>query len=185
MPPKIKNPHVEFLKMLRDVTGYKNNAAFARDCGKQQANMHNYLNGKIVPQKKVLLSCLNELFARRFRPVPICEICKVPDKQTEIPELSGIYIIYDSAGHALYIGKADNFRREVWQTLEKRTIPTPIRLGPNIHKKDKPKIRQLAWYYSLYEVDDWSLRHDLEALLLNTFTNQTHNTNVGYFIDYS
>ena len=181
MPNRRENQNVEFLKLLRDLTDYKTNTKFAEACGKQQSNMHNYLSGKTIPQKKVLLSCLQKLMAPRFIPTPVYEICKIPEKRAEIPELPGVYIICDSGGNALYVGKAKNFRTEVWQTLD-RPVPVPIRLGPNLHKKDKPKIRQLASYYSLYKIDDSELRRNLEALLLRAFTNQTHNTNLGHFV---
>jgi len=177
MPSGRKQQNVEFLNLLRSLTNHKTDAEFARACGQTQGNISNYLRGRLVPKKRVLSSCLHNLMASQV--YPICEICKIPPSQSEISTSSGIYIIFDSAGNAIYIGKAKNFRTEVWQTLN-RSIPVPIRLGPKLRKK-KPQIRELAFYYSLYEVDNAMLRHNLEALILRVFANHTHNTNLGSF----
>jgi len=176
-----KHKNVEFLNLLKELLGYSTNSEFAKACDQHIPNMSNWLNGKAIPGKRVLSNCLHSLIITKSKPSPLCEICKIPEKRAEIPEDSGVYILYDSGGNAIYIGKAANFRTEVWQTLE-RQVPASIRLGPNLHKKDRPQIRQLARYYSLYGVDDWRLRTNLEALLLRAFTNQTHNTNVGHFV---
>ena len=48
-------------------------------------------------------------------------------------------------------------------------------------KVAKPIIRDLARYMSLYEIDDAPLRHNIEALLICAFINQTHNRNIGRF----
>ena len=181
MPGRRQHPNVEFLNTLRDLTGpYSSISEFARACGKQVPNMSDYLRGVKTPEKRVLRSCLENVAVRRFGPFPICEICRIPEKRAEIPDSSGVYIIYDSGGNALYIGRASSFRVEVSQTLD-RPVPTPIRLGPNVSKKDSPKMRKLAFYYSLYKVDSRIMQHYLEALLLRAFTNQTHNTNLGSF----
>jgi transcriptional regulator with XRE-family HTH domain len=181
MPGGRRQTNVEFLNLLYELSGYNTISEFAEACGQAQSNMANYLNGKVIPRKRALLGCLHNLVATKSKPIEVCEIYKVPEKQVGIPELSGIYVLYDSAGNAVYIGKAKNFRNEVWQTLN-RNVPTSVRLGPNIHKKDRPKIRQLASYYSLYRVDDSRLRTNMEALLLRAVTNQTHNINLGHFV---
>ncbi|MBI2917628.1 MAG: hypothetical protein HYY01_06495 [Chloroflexi bacterium] len=181
--PKADDPNVQFLKVLRDLAGYKSKTMsdFAHDCGQELPNMSDYLRGKKVPQKKALLGCLQSLTRRRFGYTvqAVCEICPIPDSNSRIPDCAGIYLIYDSAGNALYIGQAQNFRVEVSQTLGRR-VPVPIRVGPAL-AKDKPKIRDLAMYYSLYRVDDKDLRTNLEALLLRTVSNLTYNTNLGHF----
>lgn len=177
MPAGRKHQNVEFMNLLRNLTNHTTDANFAKACGQTQGNMSNYLRGRLVPKKRVLSSCLHNLMASQV--YPVCEICKIPSSQSEIPTHSGIYIIFDSAGNALYVGQAKNFRTEVWQTLS-RSIPVPIRLGPKLRKL-KPRIRELASYYSLYQVDNARLRHNLEALLLRVFANHTHNTNLGSF----
>ena len=43
------------------------------------------------------------------------------------------------------------------------------------------QIWELATYLSLYEIESRRLRHNVEALLLRVFINQTHNSNIGHF----
>ena len=97
----------------------------------------------------------------------------------DVPTDAGIYVIYDSAGSVLYVGKATNLRAEVRQTL-RRQIPVGVRLGPHL-RKTRPLIRDLAARLSLFAVPSSRVRHNLEALLLRVFVNQTHNTNIGTF----
>ena len=70
-------------------------------------------------------------------------------------------------------------RAEVRQALG-RKIPVGIRVGPRLQVK-KPKMRDLAHRLSLYEVASPRVRHNVEALLLRVFANQTHNSNKGNF----
>ena len=83
----------------------------------------------------------------------------------------------------LYIGKATNLKSEVDQALRK---PVPLgervglMFGPNLTKR-KPTLRDLARYVSLYLIRDGGLRHNVEALLLRIFANQTYNSAIGNF----
>ena len=43
------------------------------------------------------------------------------------------------------------------------------------------QIWELAMYLSLYEIESRRLRHNVEALLIRVFINQTHNSNIGHF----
>lgn len=182
MTVRREHPNVKFLNVLRELTGpYRTVTEFAEACDKQVPNMSDYLRGNRIPTERVLSSCLKNVAAKRFGPRPLCEIGRIPDRRADIPDSSGVYIIYDSGGNALYIGRAGSFRTEVSQALN-RMVPSSIRLGPDLSKKDRPKMRQLAVYYSLYEVDNGILQRNLEALLLRAFANQTHNTNVGRFV---
>jgi len=169
--------NVEFIGLLKDLTGHDAVRSFADACGRRQANIGKYLSGRLVPGKKVLASCLEHIFGSQVQ--ALLEIQRIPSKKSELPQESGIYVIYDSAGDVLYIGKAKSFRAEVWQTLN-RKIPVAIRFGPTL-KKRQPKIRTLATHLSLYQVDNPRLRHNLETMLLRIFVNQTHNTNIGTF----
>lgn len=169
--------NVEFLGLLKDLTGYDGLTAFSSACGRQKSNMSRYLSGGLVPGKAVLKSCLDHIFGSQVE--PLCEIQAIPVVKVDLPTDSGIYVIYGSAGNVLYIGKAKSFRLEVWQTLD-RSIPVPIRFGPALKKK-RPRIRTLATNLSLYRVTNPRLRHNLEAMLLRIFVNQTHNSNIGKF----
>ena len=126
---------------------------------------------------RVLGSAVSGLFGEEIRACQEVEV--ISDKQSDLPRFGGVYILYDSAGNVLYIGKAKNFRTEVWQTLG-RKIPVGMRLGPNM-RKVKPTIWDLATYFSLYQIDNAQLRHNVEALLIRVFINQTHNSNIGKF----
>ncbi len=129
-------------------------------------------------RSRVLDSAISNLFGQDIKPLE--EIAPIPDKQNELPKSGGVYVLYDSAGNVLYIGQAKSFRAEVWQTLKQRKIPVGMRFGPSM-KKVNPTIWKLAWYMSLYEIDNSRLRHNVEALLIRVFINQTHNSNIGQF----
>ena len=96
-----------------------------------------------------------------------------------LPESGGVYILYDSAANVLYIGQAKSFRDEIPQTLN-RNIPVGMRFGPDM-KRSQPTIEKLARYMSLYRIDNERLRHNIEALFIRVFINQTHNSNIGKF----
>ena len=91
-----------------------------------------------------------------------------------------MYILYDSAATVLYIGQAESFRAEVWQTLDRNNILVGMRFGPDM-TTSKPVIRKLASYMSLYRIDSADLRHNIEALLIRVFINQVHNRRIGKF----
>jgi hypothetical protein len=166
-----------FLNMLKEISGHATLREFARACGKQEGNMSRRLNGRATTGKKFLRTCMENLFGWQIS--PLREIEPVPTKSSGLPTTGGIYVIYDSAGHVLYVGKATNFRSEVMQTL-RRTIPVGIRMGRQF-KSVHPKIRDLAQYISLYSVDSAKLRTNMEAMLLRILINQTHNKNIGKF----
>lgn len=168
---------VEFLRMLKELSGIEGVQAFAKACGKQVTNMSNYLTGKLRPGKEVLIGCMENTIGWDVE--PLMELAPISKKLGKLPKEPGVYAIYSSAGTVLYIGQAENLRAEIRQTLG-RGIPHPIRLGPDLGKK-KPSIRQLATYLSLYRIEAWFIRHNVEALLLRVFANQTYNSNVGHF----
>ena len=125
----------------------------------------------------VLNSVISNLFGQEIQ--PLREVEPVPERQNDLPRSGGVYILYDSAGNVLYVGKATSFRTQVWQTLG-RKIPVGMRFGPNM-RKSRPTIWDLATYMSLYKIENSRLRHNIEALLIRVFINQTHNSNIGKF----
>jgi hypothetical protein len=167
--------NVEFLALLKELSGHGTVASFARACGKKTPNMSNCLSGAITPQKKFLRSCVTHLY--EWPVAIVMEVDKIPSSLNSLPTAAGIYVIYDSGGQVLYIGKATSIRAEVRQTLG-RNIPVGIRLGPSLKKK-KHKIGNLATHLSLYQIDSPRLRHNIESLMLRVFANQTHNSNIG------
>jgi hypothetical protein len=173
--------NVEFLQTLQDLTKL-NQVDFAKACGKKASNMNRYLSGRFKPGKKVLESCFKHLSEHlsEWTVRPLMEIESIPKTANGLPETSGVYILYDSAGSILYVGKATKFRTEVWQTLG-RQIPVALRFGPTLGKVN-PRLRQVASRLSLYKVESERLRHNLEAIFLRAIANQTHNSNIGKFI---
>jgi excinuclease UvrABC nuclease subunit len=97
-----------------------------------------------------------------------------------MPKHGGIYALYDSAGGLLYVGQATNLRVEVRQTLN-RAVNFPVRMGPNLSKKRHPKFKSVTHRLSIYVVPSKRLRHNLEALLLRVFANESHNNKLGTF----
>ena len=128
-------------------------------------------------RKEVLESATSNVFGQEIR--PHCEVEPLPDSQADLPKSGGVYVLYDSAANVLYIGRATNFRSRVWRTLNRR-IPVGMRFGPNMTQAN-PIIRDLARYMSLYEIENALLRHNIEALLIRVFINQTHNSNIVKF----
>jgi hypothetical protein len=112
-----QSKEVEFLRTLRDLMGL-NQSNFAKACGKKSPNMYKYLAGQLQPGKKVLASCVRNIFEWAVQ--PLMEIQSIPKNLNDLPKTSGLYILYDSAGGILYIGKATNFRAEIRQTLGRR-----------------------------------------------------------------
>ena len=197
-----------FLKMLRDLLQIDRQNEFSRLCKKEPPNISNYLNGERSPGISVLQDCLlnatisrvfkdstdrstqlgrrakklrdevySELFGAEIQVER--EVEPIPDNASDLPSFGGLFVLYDSAGNVLYIGKAKSFRVEVWRTLY-REIPIGIRLGPSM-RKSRPMISDLACYLSLYKIENADLRHNIEALLIRVFINQTHNSNIGNF----
>lgn len=109
----------------------------------------------------------------------------------------GIYIFYDSRGHALYVGKAReqtiwkemnhafNRRRDV-QTISLVNHPERNQeFKPGYEKLRQPKDTQLelfdlARYFSAYDVDDGMI-DDLEALMVRGFANNLMNVRMETF----
>lgn len=109
----------------------------------------------------------------------------------------GIYIFYDSRGHALYVGKARE--QSIWKEMNlafnrKREVQTialvhhPERnqeFKPGYEKLRQPKDTQLelfdlAHYFSAYQVDDGMI-DDLEALMVRGFANDLLNVKMETF----
>jgi excinuclease UvrABC nuclease subunit len=91
-----------------------------------------------------------------------------------LPTIPGIYPLYDSSGSVICVGQATNLKQEVVQALN-RKMNFPVRQGPTLSKKAHPKYKMVATHISAYEVHSSRMRHNLEALLLRVFPNQSHN----------
>ena len=168
----------EFLNTLSDVTGLTG-AAFAAACGKQATNMSSYLSGTKKATQSTARTAVSSL--RDSWPVEtVLEAQLIPTPLTKLTTKPGVYAFYGSSGDVLYVGQAKNLRAEVTQTLN-RKVNFTLRRGPRISKKAHPRFKELAVRMSAYVVEPPNLRHNLEALLLRVFLNETHNNKVGSF----
>ena len=177
--PNRNSKNVEFINKLRDLLPVTSTREFAFLCGKQETNISAYLNGSITPGDRVLRSCLDNII-HCWRIEPEREIQPIKEAKP-MPDSSGVYVLYDSGGHVLYIGKAKNLKTEVNQTLRKLVPPSDrvgLRFGPDLKKK-KRTLRNLVHYVSLYRIGNADFRHNVEALLLRIFANQTYNSSIG------
>jgi hypothetical protein len=172
-----KSRNVEFIQQLAEMLDL-NGAEFAHRIGKKTPNVHAYRSGKLVPGKRVLISALRHAF--EWDVTPIAEVEPVADVATSLPTNPGVYCLYDSSGSVIYAGQATNLKQEVGQALQ-RKMNFPVRLGPKLTKKTHPKYKVVAEYITAYEVPSPRMRHNLEALLLRAFPNQSHNNKLGRF----
>lgn len=172
-----KHRNVEFIQLLKEMSNTEKLSEFAKLCETQSSNMSNYLKGRVRPGKRVLERCAENVFGWSVK--PLMEIEPLPENLNKLPKKAGVYILYDSLGSVIYVGKAANFRAEVRQTLG-REVEVGFRTAPKL-KKEKPPMYDIACFLSLYEIKSSTLRHNFEVLLLRTFSNQTHNKNIGKF----
>jgi hypothetical protein len=171
--------HVEFVRLLADLFGYDSRgdyAPFAKRLGKSTPNVYSYYNGIKIPGRKVLLSALRHAFEWEVRAIAEVQ----PIDLRSLTAQPGVYCLYDSSGSIIYVGQATNLKQEVRQALS-RKMNFPVRRGPQLSKKAHPKYQEIALYLSAYEVPSPRMRHNLEALLLRSFPNQSHNNKMGNF----
>lgn len=167
----------EFIRTLRDILDV-DTAALAVLLGKQRTNVSQYISGARKVGPGTLRSGLYRLGEWHVNVVQ--ELEPIPKRLSSLPTTPGIYSLYDSSGSILYVGQATNLRTEIRQSLA-RQAHFPVRLGPQLSKKARPKYRDIATFLSAYEVGSPRLRHNLEALLLRVFPNQSHNNKLGNF----
>ena len=172
-----KPKHQEFLLTLRDALG-TDAKGLAKAIGKQTSNVSAYLAGEKQPGTKVIRSAVEHLST--WNVTVDAEVKPTPKNTSDLPTEPGIYALYDSAGGVIYVGQATNLQAEVRQALG-RAVNFPIRLSPDLSKKKKPTFRAVTARLSAYVVRSKRLRHNLEALLLRVFANETHNNKLGKF----
>jgi hypothetical protein len=172
-----KHSNVEFIKRLSKILELSG-GEFARRIGKKAPNVTNYLSGKSVPGDHALRSALRHAF--EWEVISLVEIKPVKEHANSLPHEPGIYCLYDSSGGVIYVGQAKDLKQEVAQTLQ-RDMNFPVRLGPKLSLKAYRKYKTVAAYLSAYEVQSPRMRHNLEALLLRSFPNQSHNNKMGNF----
>lgn len=168
---------VEFINLLSEILDLKG-AELARRLGKQTSNVHNYMTGKSEPGVRFFRSALRHAF--EWDVSVLAELMPVEKHANSLPKKPGVYCLYDSSGSVIYAGQATDLRTEVAQALQRR-MNFPVRLGPRLWKKTHRKYKLVATHLSAYEVASPRMRHNLEALLLRAFPNQSHNNKLGKF----
>ena len=117
----------------------------------------------------------------------------------ELSDSRGVYIFYDSSGHAIYAGKAErqslwkeanrSYRKEPGKTIRriysashpKTNVPFvawPDQIRPVV--QSRTRLCDLAWFVSAYEVSK-NYIHDVEALLIRAFANDLINRSMENF----
>jgi len=178
MGPGRKSKYREFLEVLKDFSGL-DLSEFAKACDMQYTNMTQYLGGSKKVGRRAAASALAH-FRESWNVETFMEGELIPESLRELPVDPGVYVLYDSGGNVLYLGQAKNLQTEVRQALN-RPANFAVRRGPKIALKTKPKYGALAERMSAYVVKSPKLRHNLEALLLRAFPNQSHNNKMGNF----
>jgi len=175
--PGRRSKYREFLHTLSDVVDLQGNR-FAKAIGKGQSNVSQYLSGAKDVGRRTLRGAVYHLGEWEVRPV--LEVRPVPHPLSSIPQTPGVYSFYDSSASVIYVGQATQLRSEIHSALN-RITNFPIRYGPHLSHKQRPRYKTVTKYISVYEVPSPRLRHNLEALLLRVFPNQSHNNKLGTF----
>lgn len=169
-----RHPNVQFFNLLMQLGSFQTQTVFAQASGLQVQNTSAYLSGSKIPRRRVLSRVLTRLYG--WTVLKVTEMAPLPSPLSQLPQLPGVYVLYDSSGAVLYLGKATSFRSEIQQTLG-RNVPRKLRLNPTLAKRNEP-LRKLTTMHSLYRIDDPGIRHKFEGLLLRIVPNQTHNRNL-------
>jgi hypothetical protein len=173
-----RDRRVEFFRLLAEILECDESyPKFARRIGKDTANVFARYNGNTVPGARFLRSAMRHAFEWEVTSILQVQPLSETKRLTTAP---GIYCLYDSSGSVIYVGQATNLKQEVGQALQ-RKMNFPVRLGPALSKKTHPKYKTVATHLTAYEVASPRMRHNLEALLLRTFPNQSHNNKMGNF----
>ena len=106
------------------------------------------------------------------------------DKLDKLEKSRGIYIFYDTRGHAIYVGKTE--RKTLWAEMdsafnskptERQVIYRTAYSGPKINRDLSKKdvyFNELARYFSAYEVHR-DMIPSMEALFIRAFANNLMN----------
>jgi hypothetical protein len=173
-----RDSRIEFFRLLAEILECDQSyMQFAKRVGKQVPNVHAYYTGRSIPGARFLRSAMRHAFEWEVK--PLLEVQPI-DQRKHLTNKPGVYCLYDSSGSVIYVGQAKNLQQEVSQSLQ-RKMNFPVRTGPALSKKSHPKYKAVATHLTAYEVLSARMRHNLEAFLLRTFPNQSHNNKMGNF----
>lgn len=170
---------VEFLDRLVDWAGGR--GPFCDLTGVASSNLANYLNSNVKPPSWSWLERrARQVLGQPPAFIPLVEGHDLSSKPRlpTLPRTGGIYALFDSAMRVVYFGKATSLYSEIRQTLRR-----PVKeVRPWTGKKNL-KFQDIAAYLSAYEIarGDAKFRHDVEAVGLRLFVNNTFNTKGANF----
>jgi len=139
------------------------------------------LNGSKAISWKRLRTATREVFGEPPAFVPVVEgfdLAQGPPRHADLPNEPGIYALFDSAMRLIYYGKATSLYAEVRQTLSRHVSD----VKPWTGTRDLT-FGEVAVYLSAFTIarGDATFRHDIEALGLRLFVNNTFNKNSASF----
>ena len=186
------------LEALEEEYGFITQEKIARKLGVNQTTISNWKNGKNTPSKKnleMLINAFREHHAQTLiRPIfefkEILPFCKgsswgfssdteaLNEIRGKLSKKIGIYLFYDSAGKAIYLGKSDaclyNEAKQRLNGLANRPFYKP-------NKSAHPFMGDMAKYLSAYEVTVPAAIKNIESFMLRSFANDLMNKNSGNF----
>lgn len=174
-----KGRYLEFLLTLKDILDL-DEKGLADLLGKQRSNMSDYVKGKKDVRKGMLRSGIEHIGNSSEWLIEEDQVMLLVTDRNRITTLPGIYFIYDSAGHCIYLGQASNLRTEVSARMKTKTIRYGLRLDSTLKSK-RHAIKDVATYVTTIIIESVVVRHNMEALYLRTMINGTHNGKLGAY----
>jgi hypothetical protein len=175
-----KTATIEYLERLVEWAGGK--LEFCRLSGIRPGNLTDYLQGRKSIAWKRLKAATQQVFGE---PPAFCPVVEGHDlfkdgvpKLSTLPNEAGLYAFFDSSMRLIYFGKASSLNTEVKQTLGRHVAEVkPWSGAKNL------KFSHISAFLSAYTIarGDSTFRHDVEALGLRLFVNNTFNKNSASF----
>ena len=175
-----KAASIEYLERLIEWAGSR--VIFCKLTGIGSGNLSDYLSGQKPISWKRLKRCNEQVFGQPPAFIPILEgfdyMQHGSPTKLQLPEVPGLYALFDSAMRTLYYGKATNLYAEVRQTLGRGIKEVrPWTGAKNL------RFSNITTYISAYVIErgDVDFRHDIETLCHKLFVNNTFNIKSGGF----
>ncbi|WP_281648581.1 helix-turn-helix transcriptional regulator [Parendozoicomonas sp. Alg238-R29] len=186
------------LEVLEDQFGKVTQAELAEAIGVTQGTISNWMSSG--PPKNKLHEIVNffQGFHASNMVKPVIEFEAIspvkrgesytffPDKKNvknlsgKIKGIKGIYIFYNSSGHAIYLGKSEVC---VFGEARKR-LSAPLNLPVyNPKKSHEPLVAEQALFISAYSIAEVEAIKNIESFMLRAFANDLNNKYSGDF-DY-
>jgi transcriptional regulator with XRE-family HTH domain len=184
------------VEALEDSYGPIPQQDLARRLGVSPAAVSSWLTGKSEPNAKSIGKLLDLHADHRASALfaPLVEFASIhPDRvgagwrlapdevarlEPQLHQRKGIYVFYDSAGEAAYLGKS---ARDLWQEARRRLSAEANRPFYTPDKGASRKLGDIARFLSAYEVTVPAAIANVETFMLRAFANDLMNRNSGKF----